>query len=152
MFYIWSADKLHTMLPGTDNCKGDLCKRRSSFSCFSFSQGLSWAEITWKIKLTTPPFVCGQPLGTPLPPQVSSAASPCQKTVAGIRRIRYLFLSYFVCRNVFCSPPWNSLAENKFLSCYLKDFSTREECKGCWSNGGGRNKATDLERVHLFTT
>lgn len=26
MFYIWIADKLLTTLPGTDNCKCDLCK------------------------------------------------------------------------------------------------------------------------------
>lgn len=98
--------------------------------------------------------VSGHAVGTPLIfHRLAPPASPPQRTVAGIRTICYLFLSYSASmQKCLLLSTWNSLAGNQFLCWYLKDFSIREEFKGCWGSGGGGSKVTDLERVHLFIT
>lgn len=98
--------------------------------------------------------VSGHALGTPLiHPRLAVPASPPQRTVAGTRTLCYFFLSYSASmQKCLLLSTWNSLAGNQFFCWYLKDFSIREEFKGCWGSGGGGSRVTDLERVHLFIT
>lgn len=125
------------------NREGDLCKAPL------LRTNLGWKHT--ENKVNDPSLVSGHAPGTPLIyHRLAPPACPPQRTVAGTRTICYLFLSYSASMQNLQKPlllsTWNSLAGNQCFCWYLKDFSMREEFKGCWGSGGRR------EQSHRFGT